>query len=79
MTYLLSLYSPTHDRPFSASDSSTVAALGQSQRPVYSVTRDGIIQVVSMETVRGGGNVLRRGVTVPPVFVAVVSSRRTSP
>lgn len=79
LTYLLPLYSPTHARPLSARDSNVMAAFGQSQRLVYSITRDGSIQVVPMETIRGGSNLLHRGVTVPPVFIAVVSNRGTSP
>lgn len=56
-----------------------MAASGQSKRLVYSITRNGRVQVVAKETARGGSHLLRRGVTVPPVFIAVVSNRRTGP
>lgn len=77
-TYLLSLNCPTHDRPLSARDS-VLAAFGQSQRLVYSISRNGSIQVVAMDSIGGGSNLLHRGVTMPPVFIMVFSSRRTSP
>lgn len=79
LTYLLPLYSPTHDRPLSAPGSNIVAAFGQSQRLVYSIARNGSIEVVPMETVRGGSNVLHGSVTEAPVLITVVSSRGTGP
>lgn len=79
MTYLLPLNSPTHHRPLSAPESDVVAAFGQSQRLVYSIARNGSVQVVPMETVRGGSDLLHGSVSVAPVLVAVVSSRGTGP
>lgn len=77
--YLLPLCNPTHDRPLSAPDSNVMAAFGQSQRLVYSIARNGSIQVVPMETVGGGSNVLPGSVTEAPVLITVVSSRGTGP
>lgn len=77
MTYLLPLYSPSYDRLRYYANSNVVAAFGQSQRLVYSIARNGRIQVVPMETIGGGSNVLHR--TVAPVLIAVVSSRGTGP
>ena len=79
MTYLLPLDGPTNDRPLFAPDSNVMAAFGQSQRLVYSIARNGSIQVVPMETVRGGSNLLHRSATVAPVLITVVSSRGTGP
>lgn len=77
-TYLLPLCGRAHDRPLSAHDPHIVAALGQGQRLVHGIPRNGSIQVVSVETVGGRGNLLRRSATVSPVIITVVSSGGTS-
>lgn len=77
-SYLLTLGRPTHGSPLSRHPH-VVAAFGQSKRLVYSITRNGRIQVVAKETAGGGSHLFRRGVTVPPVFIAVVTNRRTGP
>lgn len=77
LTYLLPFNSPTYDRPLSFPDSNVVAAFGKRQGLVYSIARNGSVQVVPMKTVREGSNVLHR--TVTPVLISVVSSRGTGP
>lgn len=78
-TYLLSLCRRTHNRPLSACDSHVVAAFRQCQRLVHGVARNGSIQVVSVETIRGRGNLLDRSATVSPGIIVVVSSRGAGP
>lgn len=78
-SYLLTLGCPAHSDPLSGRHPHVVAAFGQSERLVYSITRNGRVQAVAKETAGGGSHLLRRGVTVPPVFVGVVSNRRASP
>lgn len=78
-SYLLTLGRPAHGGPLSGGYPHVMAAFGQSNRLVYSITRNGRVQVVAKETAGGGSHLLRRGVTVPPVFIAVVSNRRTGP
>lgn len=78
-SYLLTHCRPAHGGPLSGRHPHVMAAFGQSKRLVYSITRNGSVQVVAKETAGGGSNLLHRGVTVPPVFIAVVSNRRTGP
>lgn len=78
-SYLLTLSRPAHAGPIPGPHPHVVAAFGQSEWLVYSITRNGRVQVVAKETAGGGSHLLRRGVTVPPVLVGVVSNRRTSP
>lgn len=79
LTYLLSLYSSTYDRLLCSPDSNIMAAFGQRYRLVYSIASNGGIQMVPMETIRGGNNVLHRTVAEAPVLTTVVSSRGTPP
>lgn len=79
LSYLLTLGRPARGGPLPGGHPHVVAAFGQSKRLVYSITRNGRVQVVAKETAGGGSHLLCRGVTMPPVFVAVVSNRRTGP
>lgn len=78
-TYLLPLCCRSHNGPLSAYDPHVVAAFSQCQWLVHGVSRNGSIQVVSVETIRGRGNLLGRSATVPPGIIAVVSSRGAGP
>lgn len=78
-SYLLTLSRPAHGGPLSGLHPHVVAAFGQSKWLVYSITRNGRVQAVAKETAGGGSHLLRKGVTVSPVLVGVVSNRRTSP
>lgn len=80
VTYLLTLGSAAHHRPLSHAPNSDVhTVFGESQRLVCGISRNGCIQMVPMETVGGGSDMLHRTVTVAPVLITVVSRRGTGP
>lgn len=78
-TYLLPLCCRGHNGPLSANDSHIMAAFSQCQWLLHGVPRNGGIQVVSVETIRGRGNLLDRSAAVSPGIIAVVSSRGAGP
>lgn len=51
LTYLLPLCCRSHNRPLSADDPHIVAAFSQRQWLVHGISRNGSIQVVSVETI----------------------------
>lgn len=74
-TYLLSFNRSTYDRPLSSHNSNIVAALHERQGLIYGIARNGSVQVMPMETVGEGSDVLHR----TPVVITVVSSRGMGP